>query len=177
MNCFKYSTLACTLTLLTACISPGREINWLPQLPSQHYFVQAYQADADNRQQQSLAAYLSWVRKFYNGTPLQPKGWLAMTNEVAASVPADKQETLRQRITALGQRIAAEWAKDNKIRRLTTRNVVVWANALREAIARNEVNVLVERIAADVNALLNEQLLAAQINDERYYESEFNEFF
>ncbi len=162
---------------LVACSSLPKESEWPEQLPDKHYFISYYKQSVSNSEYQSLHNYLSWVVKFYEGTHLQPKGWLATSVDIIEAVPATEQEQLADQMRYLGQAISAEWAMDNRARKLNTRNMSVWGSAMREAIVQDDVINLVERIQQDVDDLLAGNLNKKQVTDDRYYASEYNEFF
>ncbi|CAN0585882.1 unnamed protein product, partial [Ectocarpus sp. 12 AP-2014] len=57
---------------LAACASwrDGLAGAWPTGIPPRSYFVEVYEADAENQLQQSVETYLYWVRSFYEGTTL-----------------------------------------------------------------------------------------------------------
>lgn len=163
--------------LLPSCSQNPQSVRWPADLPPKAIFEASYQSDAANQQHQSESDYLTWVRRFFYGTPLQPKGWLEMSADLQSHVADDQKDYLSGLVTNLGVKIASEWAKDNKTRRLNTKNMIVWGGALRESIVANNVVALVESIDQDVDGLLAGSTSQEEINSERYFEMEYDEFF
>jgi hypothetical protein len=160
--------------LLVACgtVTPS-SVDWPEELPRRSLFVAAWEADAANRQLQDLDNYLDWVQRFYIGNNLVP-GWTTMTRELQARVTPLRWQAVEPRMQALGERIAAEWAKDNSLRRINTRCAAVWRDALQESLVRDDLDGFLTRLEADVTALLDGSLVADQIRFERYYVDEFD---
>ena len=69
----------------------------------------------------------------------------------------------------LGIAICIEWAQNNGDRKIDSKAVAVWGNALRTAVERGEQQIFIDKIEQDVQALLNEDLELGEIVRERYY--------
>lgn len=72
----------------------------------------------------------------------------------------------------MGVAIAAEWAKDNTVRLITTRHVAIWGNALRKSAERAEIMEIVDLVLDDVDNLLNHRMAADIIAENRFYADE-----
>lgn len=164
--------LACLL-LLTACVGVGPMPEWPAELPPRDYFVQTWSVDAANAEVQARDDYLEWVQRFYAGNNLVP-GWTGMTEQLRTRLEPPRWPPLAARLQELGARIAAEWAKDNSVRRINTRCAAVWRDALQEALVRDDLAAFLDRLEQDVDALLAGNLDADTIRFERYYVDEFD---
>lgn len=167
-------TLVLILTaLLAACASRAPDIAWPDDIPPRAQFSAEWQRSTANQPLQDEAEYLLWVTRFYNGYGAVP-GWLAMTEQVLQRVDEAERAVTRARLFELGGRIGAEWAKDNSVRKLTTRSAGVWRDALLEALSQGELGDYLDRLSMDVDALLAGELDNEAIVFERYYVDEFD---
>ena len=97
------------------------------------FFRAAYDADAASRARQPWDEYAGWVRAFYEGKRFPPvAGWAKRERDLAARHPA-LGESLRE----AGRALAAEWAKDNAVRKVSTGDLQAWG-ARFERAAGNE---------------------------------------
>jgi|GEM_PF-5172116 len=94
-------------------------------------FRPLYEADTANREEQSWEQYWRWVTTFYTGNVIA-RGWL---DECAALLAGlDRHRLHSELIVAmnrLGRYAVAEWAKDNGVRLISSRDVFRWRNELR----------------------------------------------
>ena len=158
------------LVLISACTTINQHAPWPAQLPPQAFFVDYYQQDVDNQQVMSEQRYLRWVQRFYLGWELYPRGWLQTMKELIQSLPTlNEQDRARQLMTALGQAVAAEWAKNGRYRVINTRHLSLWGNALSRAIVDKQQIQTLEKITQDVDDLLAKRLSPKQIRKDRYY--------
>lgn len=98
------------------------------------YFRAAYEADAANKGRQPWADYLGWVRAFYEGKRFPPvPGWAARERDLATRLRPDARIAVLARAAETGRRIAAEWAKDNAVRRVSTDDLRSFGGALDQA--------------------------------------------
>lgn len=155
----------------------GLAYKWGEDLPPQTLYLKAYRADVKNQQYQSEENYIAWIRRFFYGTVIQPEGWLEMSEKLVSQSPVDEQHKIDEMISALGVKISQEWAKDNKARKLDTKNMIVWGTALRESIESDDTVRLLSLVNKDVDALLAGTIKKRDIVDDRYYALEFDEFF
>jgi hypothetical protein len=162
------------ITLLAACTTRAPEPEWPGGIPPRSFFSMEWRESANNRSLQSQDDYLLWVARFYTGYGAVP-GWLSMTSQVIQRLPPAEHDAIEARLFELGGRIGAEWAKDNAVRLLNTRSAGVWRDALLEAFRRNELDVYLDRLSADVDALLAGELHNEAIRFERYYTDEFDD--
>jgi hypothetical protein len=161
------------MAALAACAMRPPEPPWPPGIPPRAVFEAEWRDSPDNRPLQSQEEYLLWVTRFYTGYGAVP-GWLTMTEQVLQRLPEVEHDAIEARLLELGARIGAEWAKDNAVRLLSTRSAGVWRDALLEALARNELSSYLDRLSADVDALLSGRLHNDAIRFERYYIDEFD---
>lgn len=149
---------------------PLRQSVWPETLPAQAEFAEHYRQDRRNAERQSLEQYLTWVERFYQGWELYPTGWNRISQDLAAKIadPAAKPE-IAAKLRRLGIAIAAEWAKDNAVRRITTRHVGIWGNALQKSAERAEIAAILDRVLDDVDNLLNNRIAADIITENRFY--------
>jgi hypothetical protein len=146
---------------------------WPAELPAASTFRRVWQDDADNRRMQSEIDYLQWVQRFYQGSQLVP-GWLSVSIEVGEGLTVAEQASIARSLQQLGISIGAEWAKSNDVRRIDTRMVAVWRDALLESLRRDELPAYLQILAQDVDALLAGRLAVAAVSYERYYTDEFD---
>jgi len=133
------------------------------------YFRDKYNKDKENQKKQKwngskkqkCKGYLSWVKKFLHGRkvswkdkakmaiasvkdliPYMEKGWLKTMREIIDSLSkasAEDKERLRKKAKALGKKIAGEWAKDNDVRKIDSKNdLKKWFKKLSDAKKRDE---------------------------------------
>ena len=165
------SAIVFIIISLSACASlqPAEE-PWPESLPPKALFLDYYRQDPARRQAPAETDYLRWVRRFYQGWELYSRGWLQTTKELASTMPTvDEQLQVRQKMDKLGQRIAAEWAKDSDYRAINTRHLSIWANALNQAISEKQQMATLDKIENDVDQLLAGNLPPEKIDDKRYF--------
>ena len=162
--------------MLTACATrpPAQpDADWPDGAAPRAQFTAEWERSVQNQALQSEDEYLLWVSRFYTGYGAVP-GWLSMTQQVLQRLPPEQRAPIEMRLFELGSRIGAEWAKDNSVRLLNTRSAGVWRDALLEALTRGELDAYLDRLDADVGALLAGELSNEVIRFERYYVDEFD---
>lgn len=159
--------------LLAACASAPRVADWPTQIPPVSFYVDAWEADESNQQYQDLDEYLLWVRRFHEGYNIAP-GWDQLTRQVLERIPASDHEEVSARLYSIGREISLEWAKDNEVRLIDTRNAAIWRDALQEALSQNDLDNYLDRVEEDVEAMLQGRLTHSDIEFERYYVDEFD---
>jgi hypothetical protein len=96
-----------------------------------HYRA-AYEADAANRAKQSWSEYWGWVKRFYEGQSFPPvAGWRKREADLARQHAA--RPDVAQAVRRVGQTLAAEWAKDNSVRKVSTSDLQSWGKRLGDA--------------------------------------------
>ena len=60
-------------------------------------FVDAYESHPEAAEYQSLDEYLYWVRAFYEGTTLYPRGWTSITEAIVAEAGDTEQAAAWER--------------------------------------------------------------------------------
>lgn len=99
---------------------------------SDPFFDRAWNQDASNRAVQSRAEYLRWVDSFYEGAAFQP-GWVQRQAELCGPLAPAEALFAEPRLETLGRVLAAEWAKDNRVRRIDSDMLRRIAGILSEA--------------------------------------------
>ncbi len=168
---FASLSIISLLFLLTGCVSQApQQANWPKDIPPREYFEAHYEADVDNKATEELDEYLLWVIRFYKGWELYRNGWTKVTEDALHGVkdPLVARE-IKTKMDLIGQGIATEWPKNKKDRRIYTRHIVVWGNALIEAIKRDQEIPLIDRVLADVNGLMAYRVGVEDIKAERYF--------
>ncbi|MBT5031699.1 MAG: hypothetical protein HOM55_05315 [Proteobacteria bacterium] len=134
--------------------------------------------DPSNQMVQSLDSYLRWVLRFYQGWPVYDYGWLDLTRDVLTSIENPvKQELLAPRLVELGRVISIEWSKDSSDHYIRTPTISIWGDALREAVIRDDVQALTDKIFKDIDQLASRQLDLKDVTLKRYYDIEEEDFF
>lgn len=98
------------------------------------FFRARYEADAANRARQSWDEYWSWVRTFYEGKRFPPvPGWRDRERDGLARVADADRAAVQAAFAETGRAIAAEWAKDNAVRRVSTDDLKSWGKSFSDA--------------------------------------------
>lgn len=171
--------LLCSL-FLGACagLRQPAVVAWPEALPPRSHFIAAYEADARLQERQSLGAYLQWIVNFYEGSPWYPRGWNDLVaDQLAAAAGEAAARRREQRLRRLGRAIAAEWAKDNSVRRIDNRHLAVWGEAAGRALDTGTVDETLARIERDVRGLLAGDLPADRVSPERYHRQDPDDWF
>ncbi len=151
---------------------------WPDQMPKRSLFLKAYHADTENKQIQTREEYLLWIQRFYLGWEIYRNGWLKVTNQLLEETTNQQdRKIIEKKMQQIGFKISCEWAKKNKHRQIFTRHVSIWGNALLESLDRNEPLTLIDKVNADVDALLLHQLHPKAITENRYYAQDENNPF
>lgn len=158
------------ISVIAACTrAPVQEVEWPDDLPPIDYYEQLYERDENNRAVQSRENYLVWVVRFYKGWDLYQDGWDTMTRDILLAIDDDaRKDRVRRKLAALGKLISGEWAKESDNRRIRSRELSIWGQALLKSINHEQQEELVDRVASDVNALLTHELDQTDINLQRY---------
>jgi hypothetical protein len=105
--------------------------------PIETDFRAEYRRDLKNQKVQEWAQYWGWVRKFYEGNLLSD-GWTKHSEQTLATVSSDVElRKVLSRINDLGKLISREWAKDDRVRKINTIDLLRWSTVLRAARARD----------------------------------------
>jgi hypothetical protein len=160
------------LIALSGCATYFDGLDWPVEAYPRDYFKAAFQEDGLASAYQTEEDYLIWVTRFYNGFSLAP-GWLNLTEQVKDRLDEPYRSEVALRLYHLGGRIGSEWAKDNEVRVLDTRNAAVWHDALIEALSQNDLDDYIVRVEEDIESLFAGELKREDIFFERYYEDDF----
>lgn len=170
------SIIILLLSLVSGCTHLKDQ--WPDQVPSRTQFVKTYNNDLSNKNIQTQEEYLLWIQRFYLGWEIYKRGWLKMTNELLVEVDDPKQKKIiEKKMKDLGLKISREWAKKTKQRRIYTRHVAIWGNALLESLDKGESMLLIDKVNDDVNALLDHKIEPKIITANRYYQQDENNPF
>jgi hypothetical protein len=177
INVLRSIFIASFILLLTAGCSHLKD-QWPDQVPKRSLFLKAYQLDQENKRIQSQEEYLLWIQRFYLGWEIYRNGWLKVTNQLVEETHnPDDRKIVEKKMQQIGLKISREWAKKHKQRKIFTRHVSIWGNALLESLDRNEPLLLIEKVNADVDALLAHKLQPKAITASRYYPQDENNPF
>lgn len=98
------------------------------------WFRHRYDADAHNKAKQSWKEYHEWVRVFYEGKRFPPvPGWRSREEDILKKLPHDARVHVRPRLDETGRILAAEWAKDNAVRKVSTSDLQSWGKRFGDA--------------------------------------------
>jgi len=169
--------LVSTCLLFTSACSHLKD-QWPDRVPNRSLFIKVYESDRDNRKIQTEEKYLMWVQRYYLGWEIYRNGWLKVTDQLLSQTDNPQQKAIIEtKMHHLGFKICAEWAKKTEHRRVFTRHVSIWGNALLESLDREEPIPLIDRVTADVDALIAHQLDPKAITENRYYPQDENNPF
>ncbi len=116
--------------------APPKARDWY--VPQKADFRPEYDRDAVNQSRESWDNYWSWITQFYDGN-LFAQGWTKQSEDLLDGVRAEKTRAeLRAALNALGRRAAAEWSKDNGVRKLDTNDLRTFGNRLQQAKRRDD---------------------------------------
>jgi hypothetical protein len=77
---------------------------------------------------------------------------------------------LDKQLAVLGEAIAAEWSRDNSVRRIDNRMLSLWGSVVQSAPTPEQQQMSVTVIQEDVDNLLSGNLNAVNIREQRYEE-------
>lgn len=120
------------------------------------FFRERYEADAENRARQTWKDYQDWVGTFYEGKRFPPvPGWRSREAEILGRLPEAARGEVRPKLEDVGRLLASEWAKDNRVRKVSTADLQAWGRAFSDA-ARDPVNLAsaLSRVEADLQRRL-----------------------
>ena len=157
--------------IISGCATLTSPQSWPENLPERAYFIQSYRAYTGRSPSRAeLETHLHWIKRFYHGTIIYPTGWNDMSAQLVDSLYlAEDKQVAAQRLFELGKVISVEWAKSNKVRKINSSNIGVWANSLRSSAERSEQLVFIGLVEKDVEALLTGSLKSTEISNQRYY--------
>lgn len=96
-----------------------------------------------------------WYHRFQEGIPFFD-GWKKITQAVVARFPEQEREKRIVAMQTLGLKIGYEWSRDNRVRKVTTEMLRNWGKELRNAGAKNNVQLAeaLYKIDSEMNNLL-----------------------
>jgi len=168
----RIATLLAAL-LLAACARtpPATEpaVEWPADLPPLEFYEAAYAEDASNRAVQTRKKYLSWVVRFYKGWDLYQDGWDATMRDILLGIEGrENKDRVEAKLEALGRAISAEWAKDADDRRVHSRELSIWGQALLKALNADREEILIDKVTRDVEALMAGRMERTDVSLKRY---------
>jgi hypothetical protein len=95
-------------------------------------FDKKYAEDKANQILQTKSQYMQSVLSFYEGNWLA-KGWRDQSASLIEKVCSPVKAGVEAKLAELGKVIAAEWAKDNSVRKINTGHLQEWGNQLKAA--------------------------------------------
>lgn len=164
------------LMLLAGGLLPGacawlpqqRDAEWPQGIPPRGYYERLYRSDPANQSLQTELEYLTWVRRFYLGSDIYPFGYQDITEAVLGDTSAKRYSVLERKLRLVGKTISGEWAKHKSVKRVTTRMLSVWAQAIQNSVATGRSEAMVDLVAADVRRLLSGDLSPEAVISGRY---------
>lgn len=153
---------------LAGCQSLTDSSTWPDDVPEREFFLNAYEADVENQQEQTQQQYLNWIIRFYQGSDLMRTGWNELTPAVLMGMSGDTLTAAEKESRELGLAISSEWAKDNSLRQINTAMLSLWGTVMLSVEQPPERLVALRQIASDVDAIMRGELAAEKISDERY---------
>jgi len=169
MNRYSRAVLLITLLVLDGCAAQvARRDEWPRDLPGQDYFRVVYAADVSNSVLQSEEQYLAWVRRFYEGSELYPYGYDDIESFVLDGLDGEARTAIADQLRAIGMQIGAEWAKDRRVKLISTKMLSVWADAIQSDESAQDLATVLNRISADVGAVLAGSLDLSVVTPDRY---------
>lgn len=98
------------------------------------YFRARYEADAANKARQSWSDYHEWVHAFYKGKRFPPvPGWASREEDILRQLPHAARDAAHRRLVETGRLLAAEWSKDNAVRKVSTGDLQAWGKRFGDA--------------------------------------------
>lgn len=177
---FRFVLLAGVSAVLGGCalLRDDPLESWPDNIPPANYFVSAYEQDAENQRVQTLREYLYWVRSFYAGTALYPRGWNSITADVLAqNTNIAKQASRRQELQTLGRNIAREWSKDSSLSLVQSRHLAVWGVAASRSVDEGNIDETLKKIERDLDLLIAREMSADAIVADRYHPDDPDDYF
>lgn len=147
---------------------PAADPDWPDHAPAQRQFLQVYELDAVNRAVQPREEYLNWVKQFYDGSDIYPLGWAELEQVFLDEFDPPVQARTAEELQRLGGKLAADWAKHNNLRSITSAMLLIWLQVIQEAIESGLGLAALELIEQDVDALLDGRLPPQAVGVERY---------
>ncbi len=106
--------------------------------PREADFRPEYDRDAANQARETWQEYWPWVQTFYQGNFLS-SGWTGQGEVTLNGVRSEKaRDELRADLNGLGRQIAAEWSKDNGVRKIDTGALRVLGSRITKAAQRDD---------------------------------------
>lgn len=155
------------LSVLSACTLTDLD-DWPANLPDVDIFIASYEADPINQGYQDLGVYLYWVTAFYQGNVAYPTGWSDVEDIILAETGAQPDSDFSEKLEALGVQIAAEWSKENPIRKIDNRMLAMWASILQIALTENKHRQAVDLVSEDIDGLFAGEIEGPELTSERY---------
>lgn len=99
-------------------------------VPGDGHFQHCYKADSANQKKQTWTEYEGWIKTFYSGNFLV-SGWKTSAEKFCGKIQSEEErKQVIRYLNVLGRIIAAEWAKDAKVSRISSTDVQTWAAQL-----------------------------------------------
>jgi hypothetical protein len=159
-----------TVIVTASCVrAPVERVEWPEDLPPIDYYERVYASDPENQAVQSREEYFKWVVRFYRGWKLYQDGWDATTRDLLHGIEdGASRERMRRKMARLGRIVSGEWAKSAGNRRIRSRELSVWGQALLKSLNNGEEEKLIDRVTRDATSLLEGSLDPIDIQLRRY---------
>lgn len=136
---------------------------WPDEVPSRASYDRIWESDPRLRQAQTREQYLAGVLRFYSGSVWIP-GWNHRRSEILGILGPDHAADLDR----LGFRLSSEGLKPESLRRISSRTLALWGDALRNARDPDQAESVLERIQDDVGRLVQGDLEPSAVTPQRY---------
>lgn len=163
-----FGLLIATAAVQSCVRAPVERVEWPDDLPPIEHYERIYEQDAGNQAVQSRAEYLQWVVRFYKGWKLYQDGWQMTSQDILHNMESGPvKDRVEAKLARLGRLISGEWAKHTDQRRIRSRELSIWGQALVDSMGGDEEQ-LIDRVTSDVRSLLSKDLDPVEINLQRY---------
>ena len=163
-------TLVVAGLLLTGagCIAPHyRENEWPSGMPAKSYYTDIFERDAENAKQQTREAYLSWAIRFYEGYSIYG-GWKKTSARLLAYVSEEWRSVMAARMAYWGQLVSGEWAKHNRVRRISAKSLSLWMGVLKRSKKEALLSKAVDAFLVDTLSILDGSMEPSDVTSDRY---------
>lgn len=163
----RLSSMLLVAAVVSGCALKDLE-DWPADLPEVELFIASYEADPVNQNYQERSVYLYWVTAFYQGNIAYPTGWSDVEGIILQETGDRSAPEFSRKLENLGISIAAEWAKENPIRKIDNRMLAMWASILQIALTENKHVEAVDLVAEDIADLFSGAISGDALTDARY---------
>ncbi|HEX2021444.1 MAG TPA: hypothetical protein VHH36_01930 [Candidatus Thermoplasmatota archaeon] len=115
------------------------------------FFRARYEADRANQAKQPWKEYADWVKSFYEGRRFPPvPGWNDRERDMLKGLAEADRARLAPLVSEVGRALAAEWAKDNAVRKVSTSDLQAWGKRFGDARGAAALEAALSEVKAEV---------------------------